>query len=222
MPVYQLTDKLIFPPADLAEEGILAVGGDLSPERLTLAYQMGIFPWYNVGDPITWWCPEKRFVLFPGELKVSQSMKQVLRSDQFRITSDNAFDQVIEHCRVVKRPKQDGTWITDDMQEAYNRLHEVGMAHSVEVWQGEKLVGGLYGVLVGGCFCGESMFSDVSNASKAGLITMIQSLVPKGLSLIDCQVYTDHLASLGAKAISRSAYLEKLEAAKKQTFEFVL
>jgi leucyl/phenylalanyl-tRNA--protein transferase len=207
MPVFQLSDDLIFPPVDLAEpDGLLAYGGDLTKDRLLLAYSKGIFPWYDE-PPILWWCPDPRFVLFPDELKISASMKQVLKKGIFTITINKDFRSVISACRQVPRPGQDGTWISRDVIKAYTALHEAGYAHSVECWQHDQLVGGFYGIQLGNCFFGESMFAHVSNASKAAFITFVQYAADKGLALIDCQVYTDHLASLGAKMISREDFL---------------
>lgn len=204
-----LTDDLTFPNHELASlEGILAVGGDLSVERLLLAYKGGIFPWFEADEPILWWSPDPRFVLFPEELKVSKSMKQVLRNSDFVVTVNTAFADVIDACSKIKRDGQAGTWITDSMRNAYIELHEMGYATSVEVWQNETLVGGLYGVDLGnGVFCGESMFAKVSNASKVGFITFIQNTNYK---LIDCQVYTNHLESLGAQDIPRDEFLSYL------------
>ncbi|TWF39127.1 leucyl/phenylalanyl-tRNA--protein transferase [Chitinophaga polysaccharea] len=191
----------------LAEpDGLLAIGGDLSVERLLLAYRSGIFPWYDE-PPILWWSPDPRFVLFPDELKVSASMKQVLRRQQFRISYNEDFAAVIQRCSTIPRPGQTGTWITPEMQEAYIRLHKAGYAMSVECWQDNQLVGGLYGVKMGPFFFGESMFSDVSNASKAAFITFVQAYATE-LKMIDCQVHTTHLASLGASFISREEFLE--------------
>lgn len=208
MPVFYLTDELIFPPVYLADEdGLLAYGGDLSTERLLLAYQQGIFPWYNE-PPILWWSPDPRFVLFPNELKVSASMKQVLKKGVFEITFDEDFAGVIAGCKKSPRKGQDGTWITRDVQNAYIALHKQGFAHSVECWQDGELVGGFYGVMLGDCFFGESMFAKVSNASKAAFITFVQKAANMGLKIIDCQVYTEHLASLGAKFIEREAFLK--------------
>ncbi|SEO55024.1 leucyl/phenylalanyl-tRNA--protein transferase [Mucilaginibacter gossypiicola] len=206
--IFRLDERLIFPKPDLAEpDGLLAVGGDLSTERLLLAYQNGIFPWYSDDTPILWYSPHERFVLYPDELKVSKSMRQVLRSGKLRVTVDTCFNEVITACSTVPREGQDGTWIVPDMIAAYNRLHAEGYAHSVEVWQEESLVGGLYGVHVGDVFCGESMFSHVSNASKTALIHLCQT----GLyQLIDCQVHTGHLESMGAKMISREQYMDVL------------
>ena len=207
--IFRLDKRIIFPNPSLAEEdGLLAVGGDLSTNRLLLAYQNGIFPWYNDDTPILWYSPHERFVLFPNELKVSKSMRQVLKSDRFTVTSDQNFADVIDACSSAGRKGQDGTWITDDMKQAYIRLHKEGHARSVEVWKDEKLVGGLYGVQVGEVFCGESMFSKVSNASKVALISLCNTDKYK---LIDCQVYTEHLESMGARMISREEYLSILQ-----------
>lgn len=216
MPVFGLGEQLVFPPVQLSNpDGILAVGGDLQPERLLLAYGSGIFPWYDEEDPIIWWAPDPRFVLFPEDLRVSKSMRQVLRREIFRISFDEDFASVIRHCQKTPRPGQRGTWITDDMQQAYIQLHEQGFAHSVEVWQAEKLVGGLYGVSLGNSFFGESMFAHVSNASKAGFITLVRRLAEKGFELIDCQVYTSHLESLGAQDIPRAEFMARLESSLK-------
>jgi len=208
--IFSLTQHLKFPPVHLAEpDGLLATGGDLSMARLILAYRSGIFPWYS-RPPVLWWSPDPRFVLFPEELRVSASMKQILKKQVFRITVNQNFEAVIGHCRYTYRHGQDGTWITDPMQEAYTQLHREGYAMSVECWLEDKLVGGLYGVRMGNVFFGESMFSHVSNASKAAFITFVQSEQAKGLALIDCQVYTDHLASLGARFISRASFMDLL------------
>ncbi len=205
-------DELIFPAPELADEdGILAIGGDLSPERLLLAYQNGIFPWFNEEDPIIWWSPDPRFVLLPHQLKVSKTMRQTLRRNVFTITLDTDFKSVLENCQAIRRNGQDGTWITGEMLAAYVRLHELGFAHSVEVWQEGALVGGLYGISLGKCFFGESMFAKVSNASKAGFITLVQHLETLGFDMIDCQTETEHLQSLGADFISRADFLEYLK-----------
>jgi leucyl/phenylalanyl-tRNA--protein transferase len=204
-----LQNSLVFPDPALAEpDGLLAVGGDLSKERLILAYQSGIFPWFSEGDPICWFSPPERCVIFPAEVKISKSMKKILRDGTFSIKTNTAFAAVIKQCASVYREGQDGTWITTAMQDAYLRLHEAGVAHSVEVWQGDDLVGGLYGIKVNHVFCGESMFSLVSNASKAALIWLCQQ--PE-FRLIDCQVPNDHLFSLGAQLIPRAEYLEHLK-----------
>jgi len=210
---YQLSDTEIwFPKPELAEEdGLLAVGGDLAPERLILAYQNGIFPWYSDETPILWYSPHERFVLFPDQLKVSSSMRKVINGGQFQITFNKAFPDVIKECAQIPREGENGTWITTEMQNAYISLHKLGYSHSVEIWQDDILVGGLYGVTVNGIFCGESMFSKVSNASKAALIWLCQN---KPFQMIDCQVHTSHLESLGAKFISRSEYLDLLNTRK--------
>lgn len=206
-------DELIFPdPQYIDDEGIVALGGDLSPERLILAYSNGIFPWYNEGEPIIWWSPNPRFVLYPKDLKVSKSMRQVLRRETFKVTFDTDFASVLWNCQQIKRTDQEGTWITDEMYDAYVHLHHLGLAHSVEVWQDEKLVGGLYGISIGKCFFGESMFAKVSNASKAGFITMVQKLESIGFEMIDCQTETGHLRSLGGDFIDRKDFLEYLKA----------
>jgi len=207
--IFRLDKRIIFPEPSLAEEdGLLAVGGDLSTDRLILAYHNGIFPWYNDDTPILWYSPHERFVLFPDELKISKSMRQVLKSGRFKVTYEENFAEVIDACSTVNRKDQPGTWITTDMKSAYIRLHKGGHAHSVEVWEDEKLVGGLYGVQVGEVFCGESMFSKVSNASKVALISLCNT---NKYRLIDCQVYTEHLESLGARMINREEYLRILK-----------
>ena len=201
-----LTDKIEFPNVDeTTEDGLLAIGGDLKTERLILAYKTGIFPWFEDNQPILWWSPDPRFVLYPEKLKVSKSMRQVLRNGDFEVSVNKDFSQVINECSRAKRDGQSGTWITQSMINAYIELHKLGYAKSVEVWQDEKLIGGLYGIDLGnGIFCGESMFSKVSNASKVAFITYIQNTDYK---LIDCQVYTNHLESLGAEEISRNEFL---------------
>ncbi len=201
MPVYRLPEQTVFPPVEHAvESGLLAVGGDLSPERLLAAYREGIFPWYSEGEPLLWWSPDPRFVLFPDELRISRSMRQFLKKESLRITFDLAFPEVIAACR-KPRPGQDGTWITKEMEEAYITLHHLGYAHSVEVRQEGTLTGGLYGVSLGRVFFGESMFSTRANASKAALITLVSRLKELHFDLIDCQVETPHLGSLGARFI---------------------
>ncbi|WP_225035349.1 leucyl/phenylalanyl-tRNA--protein transferase [Winogradskyella sp. SM1960] len=202
-----LTQKIEFPEvSEASADGLLAIGGDLSPERLLYAYSKGIFPWFQDDEPILWWSPDPRFVLFPEDLKVSKSMKQVLKKSTFQVTTNKAFESVVENCANVKRNDQYGTWITDDMINAYLKLHELGYAKSIEVWQNDELVGGLYGIEVNDTvFCGESMFAKVSNASKAGFITYIQN---SNYKLIDCQLHTKHLESLGAKHISRIEFLD--------------
>ena len=204
-----LTQKIEFPDVSEATiDGLLAVGGDLSSERLMRAYSSGIFPWFDDEDPLMWWSPDPRFVLFPEDLKVSKSMKQVLKKKQFKVTENKAFRAVIENCAIAKRDGQNGTWITDAMLEAYIKLHKLGYAKSIEVWQNDDLVGGLYGIeLKNKVFCGESMFAKVSNASKVGFITYVQNSHYK---LIDCQLHTRHLESLGAKHISRDEFIKFL------------
>lgn len=203
-----LDDEIVFPDTALAEpDGLLAIGGDLSTERLKLAYQSGIFPWFSEGDPILWFSPHERCVIYPERIKVSKSMNKLLKSNLFTVTTNQAFDKVIGNCAATPRLGQDGTWITKEMQQAYIKLHEMGLAHSIEVWLNEKLVGGLYGVKIGEVFCGESMFSLVSNASKTALIYLAKNM---NFKLIDCQLPNDHLMSLGAEMISRKAYLDML------------
>lgn len=209
----QLSSQLEFPnPSQAVADGLLAYGGDLSVERLLLAYQNGIFPWYSKEDPILWWSPDPRMVLFPEELKVSKSMKQLLKKEAFQITLNHDFEAVIEACSLIRREGQYGTWITPEMKQAYRALHKKGHAHSVEVWQENQLVGGLYGIWLKDkhIFCGESMFSKLSNASKYGFIFWVEELQKSGVKLIDCQVYTQHLESLGAREISREAFLSFL------------
>jgi leucyl/phenylalanyl-tRNA--protein transferase len=207
--IFRLDKRLVFPDPELAEpDGLLAVGGDLSANRLMLAYSHGIFPWYSEETPILWYSPHERFVLYPTGLRISKSMRQIMRSGKFKITVNQCFEQVINACSVVPREGQDGTWITDDMKQAYVNLHQLGHAHSYEVWQDDELVGGLYGVHVGRVFCGESMFSRVSNASKLALTYLCQSSL---YDLIDCQVHTEHLESMGARFISRAEYLHLLQ-----------
>ncbi len=212
MPIFELSEKSSFPPPHFAEgDGLLAVGGDLSEERLVRAYYMGIFPWYSEPDPILWWSPDPRLVLFPDELNVSRRLRRTMRSGLFRITMDTAFDQVIEHCAVIPRRHEKGTWITPAMISAYKRLHRSGFAHSVETWSADQLVGGLYGVAIGRCFFGESMFSLQSNASKVALVELVAYLHKKKFRLIDCQVTTAHLKNFGAREIPRSEFLNLLK-----------
>lgn len=213
MPVYFLTEELIFPAPHLAnEDGLLAVGGDLSPQRLLLAYENGIFPWFGEEDEIMWWSPNPRFILYPAALKVSKSMNQLLKKNAFEFTINKAFDAVISQCKTIERQGQPGTWITDEMKKAYIQLHQMGFAHSAEVWHEGELTGGLYGVRLGKIFFGESMFSKTSNASKYAFIKYVQQLQAEGVALIDCQVYTNHLASLGATMIDRSEFLSQVKA----------
>lgn len=211
MPIPYLTEALWFPPADQTTgDGIVAIGGDLSPNRLLLAYQKGIFPWYNEDEPPIWWCPDPRFVLLPEELCVSKSMKQLFRKEAFHVTYNKAFDEVIHQCGAT-REDYEGTWISNDIKKAYNTLHRLGYAISAEAWLGNQLVGGLYGIKLGTVFFGESMFSAVSNASKYAFISLTQQLEKEGLTLIDCQIYTEHLESLGGRDMDRSDFLRHLE-----------
>jgi leucyl/phenylalanyl-tRNA--protein transferase len=210
--MFLLSEDLVFPPVNLAnKDGLLAVGGDLSAERLLLAYKCGIFPWYSEGEPIIWYSPNPRMVLFPKNLKISKSMKQIIRKNQFRVTFNQNFSEVISNCKNSYRKGQGGTWITDEMEQAYINLHHFGVAKSVEVWGGNELVGGLYGIDLGHVFCGESMFSKVSNASKFAFVYLVQKLEKEHYKLIDCQVYNAHLASLGADEISRETFLTYLK-----------
>ena len=214
-----------FPPIEQATpDGIVAIGGDLSPSRLIEAYTQGIFPWFNDDEPLIWWSPDPRMVLYPSELKISKSMQKLLKKEAFQVTYNQQFAEVITHCSQAPRPGQDGTWINSAMIDAYCKLHKQGYAHSVEVWQDEQLVGGLYGIDLhtaqqtatdtpqnsAKIFCGESMFSKVSNASKYAFISLAQKLAAQNYSLIDCQLHTDHLASLGAREISREAFASHL------------
>ncbi|NPA94247.1 MAG: leucyl/phenylalanyl-tRNA--protein transferase [Thermodesulfobacteria bacterium] len=213
MPVFMLdSSTLDFPPVELArEDGLLAVGGDLSVKRLITAYRRGIFPWYNEGEPILWWSPHPRLVLFPDELHVSKRLERIIRQGRFRITFNTDFRGVIEGCATAPRRGGEGTWITEEMKDAYERLHRHGYAHSVEAWEGDELVGGLYGVLLGKVFFGESMFSRRSNSSKVAFVHLVRELAPQGLKLIDCQVETGHLRRFGARLIPRSRFTELLD-----------
>lgn len=203
-------DELWFPHYDeVSKEGVIALGGDLNIERLKLAYEKGIFPWFNEDEPIVWWFPDPRFVLFPKELKVSKSMRKVLRENQFSFTENECFEEVISNCKMAERPGQNGTWISDEMVKAYVELHKIGLAKSVEVWLDGKLVGGFYGVEGKRIFCGESMFAKVSNASKAGFIYFVEKYKER-YELIDCQVYTEHLESLGATEIDAQDFVDYL------------
>jgi leucyl/phenylalanyl-tRNA---protein transferase len=211
MTLIALNETLQFPPVEMADEdGLLAVGGDLSRERLLYAYSNGIFPWYETRY-ILWWCPDPRFVLFPGELRISSSMKQLLKKQAFEFSVNRDFNAVISSCKTITRRGQDGTWITEEMRNAFNDLHAAGYAHSAEVWSEGELVGGLYGVRLGKIFFGESMFSRQSNASKYAFIRYVEHLKKEGVELIDCQVYTAHLESLGAEMIPRSRFLNLIK-----------
>ena len=212
--MYFISPDQKFPPVELADEdGFLAVTRELSIDRILEAYHLGIFPWYSEGQPVLWWSPDPRMVLFPEELKVSKSMRPYLNQNKFQITFNQDFDAVIDHCGKVFRKGQDGTWITPEIKRSYMELHRMGIAISAEVWDDNNLVGGLYGMYLREkkLFCGESMFANVSNASKFGFIEMVRKLQEEGIQLIDCQVYTDHLASLGAREISREEFLGYLK-----------
>ncbi len=214
MPVYALTDSMIFPDPNLAEEdGLIAVGGDLSSERLLLAYASGIFPWYSEGHPILWWSPDPRIVLFPDKFRISKSLRQTLRNNQFTVKFDNAFEEVIDACSKIPREGQDGTWITSEMKEAYIHLHQLGFAHSVETYIDGKLAGGLYGVSLGHAFFGESMFYFQRDASKIALYFLVKKLIDWEFHFIDAQVETAHLINLGAESLPRKDFLALLKKA---------
>lgn len=210
--MYFLTKELYFPPVDEASyEGVLAIGGDLSIERLLLAYQNGIFPWFNDDEPILWWSPSERMVVVPQMYKVSKSIRNLLNQNKFKVTFNQNFAEVIRNCQQIERKGQDDTWISEDIIASYTKLHEMGIAKSVEVWQNGELVGGLYGVDLGHVFCGESMFSKVSNASKIAFVTLIKHLKENNYLLLDCQVHNDHLEKLGAFEISRDTFMRVLK-----------
>lgn len=210
--MYVLSKELFFPPvSESNRDGILAIGGDLSPERLILAYKSGIFPWFEDGEPIIWWSPNPRMVLFLDELVVSKSMRNILNRNIFTVTFNQNFKEVISNCQKIKREGQKGTWITNDMIEAYCKLNEIGIAKSVEVWQNNELVGGLYGIDLGHIFCGESMFSMVSNASKVAFIALVNQLKKDNYKVLDCQVHNEHLESLGCREIDRTNFMELLK-----------
>jgi leucyl/phenylalanyl-tRNA--protein transferase len=212
MPVYKLTKELIFPPPELADDdGLLAVGGDLSVDRLVLAYSMGIFPWYSDQYPILWWSPDPRLILFPKELKVSRSLRQTMKKGIYHVTTNAAFEDVIRNCATITRNGEKGTWITDDMIEAYIRLYKAGYAHSVEAWDGDELAGGLYVIIMGKAFFGESMFAKKNDASKVAFATYAVQLAEKGFELIDCQVTTAHMKRFGAREISRTEFMKHLK-----------
>jgi leucyl/phenylalanyl-tRNA--protein transferase len=210
LPIYILNDKIEFPPVAGAEDGIVAIGGDLKAERLIMAYKSGIFPWYSEEEPIIWHSPEQRFVLFLEELHISKSMKRVLNSTRFSVTFDSDFSFVINQCASVNRKGQDGTWIIKEMIDAYVNLHHLGYAHSVEVWHEEKIVGGVYGVSIGKCFFAESMFHTVSNASKIALINLVKFLKKNDFLFLDAQVFTEHVATMGAIEIPRNEFIQLL------------
>jgi leucyl/phenylalanyl-tRNA--protein transferase len=214
MPVFWLDpERIEFPNPHFAnEDGIVAIGGDLSPERLLLAYRIGLFPWFNEDEPIMWWSLDPRLVLFPKDLYIAKSMRPYFNQQKFKVTFDRHFEQVVRACQQNNRKnQQNGTWISEDIVRAYTRMHELGYAHSVEVWQGEDLVGGLYGMAIGKVFFGESMFTEVSNASKVGFITLVQKLTALGYWMIDCQQQTQHLTSMGATPIKRTLFMKILK-----------
>ncbi len=212
--MFRLPREIVFPDPALAQpDGLLAVGGDLSPERLLSAYAEGIFPWYDERTPILWWSPDPRLVLEPERLHVSRSLQRTIRRGAYRVTADTAFERVMRGCAGRERPDQDGTWITPEMIDAYVRLHRLGFAHSFEAWHGESLVGGLYGVSLGAMFFGESMFAERADASKVAFVRAVELMRRIGMDLVDCQVRTDHLVSLGAHEIPRRAFLDRLAAA---------
>ncbi len=214
MPVYKLTKKLVFPPPERADDdGLLAVGADLSVDRLVLAYSMGIFPWYSDKYPILWWSPDPRLILFPKDLKVSSSLRQTIKKSIFRVTSNVAFEEVIRNCATISRKGEQSTWITKEMIAAYVRLHQAGYAHSVEAWDGDELAGGFYGVMMGRAFFGESMFAKKSDASKVAFATYAAALAEKDFELIDCQVTTDHMKRFGAREIPRADFMKYLKKA---------
>ena len=210
MSLFVLDSTIYFPPVHLSEpDGLLAMGGDLSIDRLLLAYRNGIFPWYE-GDTILWWSPDPRFVLFPAELKISKSIKPLLNKNKFEFTINKDFTRVIHHCKKTHRPGQEGTWITNEVEKSYCKLHELGYAHSAEVWENGELAGGLYGIKLGKVFFGESMFSKKSNASRFAFTKYVQQLKHEGIELIDCQIYTEYLESMGAKMIERKKFIHQL------------
>lgn len=211
MPVYRLTDRLSFPdPRHAAAEGLLAVGGDLSPERLLLAYSLGIFPWFGSGEPLLWWSPDPRCVIFPAEVNISCRLERRLRQGRFLVTCNRAFDRVVAECAAPRTEQGGQTWLVPEMQEAYRRLHVLGYAHSVEVWAGDTLAGGIYGVAIGRFFFGESMFHRVTDASKVALVALCRHLAEKEFELLDCQVPNPHLFRMGAKQIPRQQFLARL------------
>jgi leucyl/phenylalanyl-tRNA---protein transferase len=216
VPVFRLDERLVFPPVELADEGLLAVGGDLRPERLLLAYSQGIFPWYGKNLPILWHSPDPRMVLLPGELVVGRSLKKAIRRKPYELRLDTAFGEVLRGCADVPRPGQNGTWLIPDMVGAYTKMHELGFAHSAEAWLDGELVGGLYGMSLGGCFYGESMFALAPDASKIVFVALVRQLVAWGMTLVDCQVHTDHLERFGAREIPRVEFLRHLHEALQQ------
>lgn len=218
MPVFQLSDQMVFPPVHLAEEsGLLAIGGDLQPKRLIAAYSRGIFPWYSEGDPLLWWFTSPRLVLFINELRVPKRLKRTMRKRPFEITYDQDFDGVISNCAKLRIDQGGETWIVPEMLEAYNILYELGFAHSVECWQDGSLAGGLYGVRLDGVFFGESMFSRVSDASKIALVSLVETLAAQGVKVIDCQMTTKHLLQFGAREIEGKTFQKLLRRLIKST-----
>lgn len=207
MPLFRLSEHLLFPPVHLAEDGLLAVGGDLSPERLLAAYRSGIFPWYGKGDPILWWSPDPRMLLMPQEIHIARRLRRTLRQGVFEVSADTAFRDVIVQCASTPRPEQGGTWILPEMIAAYTRLHLLGYAHSIECWRDGELVGGLYGVSIGACFFAESMYSHEDNASKVALVALALHCQQWGFRFIDCQMHTSHLERMGARTVSRKAFM---------------
>ncbi|MBA3456303.1 MAG: leucyl/phenylalanyl-tRNA--protein transferase [Deltaproteobacteria bacterium] len=213
MPVFRLDDRLVFPPVHLAEDGLLALGGDLRPERLLLAYTQGIFPWYAENLPILWHSPDPRMIMTTRDLVVQKSLKKTIRRRPYELKMDTAFGQVLEGCASVPRPGQNGTWLIPEMVDAYTKLHEIGFAHSIETWEGDKLVGGLYGVSLGAAFFGESMFAHAPDASKVAYVACVRQLDAWNIGLVDCQVHTEHLERFGAYEIPRLRYIELLKIA---------
>ena len=210
--MYFLSKELYFPPVDETSiEGVLAIGGDLSAERLLLAYRSGIFPWFNEDEPILWWSPPERMVVDPLTYKISKSIRNLLNQNKFQVTFNQNFREVITNCQQVERKEQNGTWITEDIIESYTKLHEMGIAKSVEVWQNDELVGGLYGIDLGHIFCGESMFSKVPNASKIAFVTLMKDLKERNYKLLDCQVHNNHLQKMGAFEVSRETFMKVLK-----------
>jgi leucyl/phenylalanyl-tRNA--protein transferase len=218
MPLFRLSERLDFPPAWLARsDGLLCIGGDLSAQRILLAYEKGIFPWFSENEPILWWSPDPRLVLFPGNIKVSRSLKKTIKKNTFHLTMDHAFEETILSCAKPRRKEYAGTWLVEEMIEAYIQLHNLGYAHSIETWKDSRLVGGLYGICLGGIFFGESMFSFEDDASKTALTALARHLEQHRFDLIDCQVTTNHLLSMGATEISRNAYLDIIQRSIKRT-----
>jgi len=217
MPVFLISKEVTFPPPQLSSpDGLLAIGGDLSRERLLRAYKKGIFPWFSEGEPIMWWSPNPRFILYPEEIRISRSLKKTIKKGIFQVTMDQAFERVIIGCAGVLRQSQTGTWIVKDMIDAYCKLHASGFAHSVEAWKDGNLVGGLYGVSLGRCFFGESMFAVKSNASKVAFVKLVEFLRRHAFSMIDCQITTDHLARFGAKEVPQHHFMNQLERALRE------